>query len=208
MKNAINPYPIWLRIWHWSNALLFLTLIVTGFQMHCYSPTFRLIDFNTSAMVHNAAGILLVAFYLLFIFGSLFLGNFRFYLVKREDIWPGSYRQVIHYIKGIFWGEPAPYPHDENRKFNPIQKLSYIAVVLFLFPAIIITGLLLLFPESTPAEVMGVPGRALVALAHTCVAYIFILFTAVHVYLGTTGHTLGEYYLYMLLGDDKVGSKE
>ena len=33
MTGAHYLYPFWLRLWHWINALLFLTLIVTGLSM-------------------------------------------------------------------------------------------------------------------------------------------------------------------------------
>ena len=208
MKKAVRHYPLWLRIWHWSNALLFLTLVVTGFQMHCYSSGFRLMDFQTSFTIHNAAGILLVAFYLLFILGNLFLGNGRFYLIKREDIWPGILNQAIFYLNGIFLGRPHPYPASEDRKFNPIQKLTYLGVGLLFLPAIIITGLALLFPDLAPAGLMGMPGLAFWAVAHACLGYFAIIFIVGHMYLATTGHTLSELYLMMLLGDEAGHKKE
>ena len=204
MKSAPRHYPLWLRIWHWGNAILFLMLIVSGIQMH-YG--FQLVSFQSNFLIHNVAGVLLAAFYLLYLLGNLFLGNGRYYLLKREDIWPGILNQAIYYLNGIFLGRPHPYPHDEGRKFNPIQKLVYIAVVLLLFPAIIITGLALLFPDRLPVGVMGMPGIAFWAVAHTYIGYFFSIFMVVHMYLGTTGHTITELYLLMLFGDE-AGHKE
>ncbi|MCL1926675.1 MAG: cytochrome b/b6 domain-containing protein [Syntrophorhabdaceae bacterium] len=204
MKNAVRHYPLWLRAWHWSNVILFLVLLVTGMRMH-YG--FQVASFHTTVLIHNIAGVLLVAFYLMYMLGNLFLGNGRYYMLKLEDIWPGILNQAIYYLNGIFLGRPHPYPHGEDRKFNPIQKLTYIVVILLLIPAIIITGLALLFSDRLPLNIMGLPGISFWAVAHTCICYFFVIFMAVHMYLATTGHTLSELYLMMLLGDE-AGHKE
>ena len=205
MKNVSCHYPLWLRVWHWSNATLFLVLLATGIHMHF---GFQLICFQTGFLIHNVAGILLVTFYLLFLLGNLFLGNGRYYLLLREDIWPGILNQAIYYLNGIFLGRPHPYPHDEGRKFNPIQKLTYLVVVLLFLPAIIITGLALLFPDRLPLGVMGMPGIAFWTVAHTCIGYCFAIFMVVHMYLATTGHTIFELYLLMLFGDEARHKEE
>jgi len=204
MKSAVRHYPLWLRAWHWSNTVLFLVLLATGIHMH-YG--FQVINFDASVLIHNVAGVILIAFYLFYIYGNLFMGNGRYYILKREDIWPGILNQAIYYLNGIFLGRPHPYPHDADRKFNPIQKLTYLAVILLPFPAIIITGLALLFSGMLPLNLMGMPGIAFWAVAHTCMAYFFSIFMVVHLYLATTGHTICELYLLMLFGD-KTGHEE
>lgn len=200
-------YPLWLRVWHWSNLFLFLVLLTTGIQMHYYQAAVHLISFRTCFFIHNVAGILLLLIYMLFMLGNLFRDNGRYYRIKLEDIWPGILKQAVYYLNGIFLGRPHPYPHGENRKFNPIQKLTYLAVVWALFPTIIITGLALLVPRYIPVSIMGMSGIAFLAFIHTYVAFFFSIFMVVHMYLATTGHTISELYLLMLFGD-KAGHKE
>ena len=201
MKSEPRHYPLWLRFWHWSNAVFFLALLVTGLRMHYSQPVFPPIDFRVSHLVHNAAGILLALFYLLYIFGNLFLGNGRYYRIVREDISPGIFSQAYYYLNGIFLGRPHPFPHGADRKFNPIQKLAYLAVVLLLFPVIILTGLALFVPDRLPVGILGAPGIVFWVIAHTYVGYFLSIFMVVHVYLGTTGETLGELYRLMWFGD-------
>ena len=63
------------------------------------------------------------------------------------------------------------------------------------------TGWALLFPERLPAEMLGVPGIGLWALVHTYTGFCLSLFMVVHVYLGTTGATLGELFRFMWFGE-------
>jgi hypothetical protein len=49
--SALYLYPVWLRLWHWLNALLFLTLVVTGTSMHFNLN--GLIPFDVAVPVHS-----------------------------------------------------------------------------------------------------------------------------------------------------------
>jgi len=199
--NGTRAYPLWLRVWHWANAALFLTLLVTGLRMHYSAPAFPPIGFRVSHLVHNVAGILLTLFYLLYVVGNLFLGNGRYYRIVSGDISPGLMLQARYYINGIFLGRPHPFPHGPDRKFNPLQKLIYLAVLFLFFPASILTGWALFVPDKLPQGVLGMPTFAFWAIAHTYINFFFSLFMIVHVYLGTTGETLGELYRLMWFGD-------
>jgi thiosulfate reductase cytochrome b subunit len=66
-----------------------------------------------------------------------------------------------------------------------------------------VTGWALLFPERLPADLLGVPGIGLWALVHTYTGFCLSLFMVVHVYLGTTGATLGELFSFMWFGEPK-----
>ena len=54
-------YPIWVRMWHWLNALLCLLLILTGLSMQYASVDGGLIRFDTAVTIHNLCGIILSA---------------------------------------------------------------------------------------------------------------------------------------------------
>jgi len=203
MRRDFGPYPVWLRCWHWSNALLFVTLIITGFSMHFSAVGPPPVGFRTDVLIHNTAGILLTLFYGLFLYGNLRFGNARYYLITADDITPGLVRQARYYLWGIFLGSPHPYPHNphsEERKFNPLQKMFYLAVMFLLFPILIVTGWALLFPDRLPNEISGAPGISLWALAHTYTGFFIFLFMIIHVYLGTTGATPDELFRFMWSG--------
>lgn len=199
-SHITGAYPRWLRGWHWTNVMLFVVLLVSAVAMHYSRPGFQERGFRTSLLVHNTAGILLTACYAMFLAGNLWWGNGRYYRLAAGDLSWGLLRQARHYLLGIFVGEPQPFPHTETRKFNPLQKLSYLAVMYGLFPLLIVTGLALLFPEKLPARLLGVPGIGIWALAHTVVGFFLFLFMLLHAYLGTTGSTLTELFQLMLTG--------
>jgi len=198
MRHESSSYPLWLRCWHWSNALLFVTLLVTGLSMHYAQIGPRPLGFRSDVLIHNTAGILLTLFYGLFLYGNLRLGNGRYYRIVPGDFEPGLIRQIRYYLWGIFVRSPHPYPHSEERKFNPLQKMFYLVVMYLLFPVMTVTGWALLFPYRLPAEILGVPGIGLWALGHTYIGFLLSLFMVVHIYLGTTGPTLGTLFRFML----------
>jgi thiosulfate reductase cytochrome b subunit len=189
-------------VWHWSNALLFVVLLITGLSMHYSAPGRPEVSFRAVVLIHNGAGILLTVCYGLYLLGNLGLGNGRYYRLAPGDLTYGLLRQARYYLLGIFLGEPHPFPHSAARKFNPLQKLTYLAVMYGLFPLVIVAGWALFFPEYLPQSVFGLPGIALWAMAHSYLGYCASLFMVVHVYLGTTGETPSSLFRFMLAGHD------
>ena len=150
MKRPLDSYPLWLCCWHWSNAFLFVILLITGLSLHYSHPGPPPLTFRVDIFIHNTAGVLLTLFYLLFLGGNLWLGNGRYYKITANDLNPGLWRQPRYYLWGIFVGSPHPYPDSGERKFNPLQKLVLLGVMYLLFPIIIVTGWALLFPSGYP----------------------------------------------------------
>lgn len=189
-------YPPWLRVWHWMNAACFLLLMVTGISMHFAEPGLPQIDFRTARVLHNTAAAMIIYGYLSYLLGSLIGRNKRYYRFEKGDLPSGAIRQARYYLIGIFRGEPHPFPHTEERKFNPLQKLAYLSVMFVLFPALIVSGLVLFVPDLLPRG-----GVTVWAFGHTIVGYLLSLFLVVHVYLGTTGETVTTLYRAMLTGN-------
>lgn len=184
MAQNIYFYPKWLRAWHQVNALMFLLLIVTGLSMQ-YGLFF--IRFDYAVSIHNICGIILATNYLLFILGNLLSGNYKFYLLNFSSFFKELNIQFRFYCFGIFKGEKPPFPLNEKRKFNPLQKLSY-AVIMFVFvPLMIVTGLALLFPQLIVNKVFGVPGIIVTDLLHIIAGFIGSMFMLIHVYFCTLG---------------------
>lgn len=69
-------------------------------------------------------------------FWHLTTGTWRHYVPTTN----GLLRVAIFYVYGIFKGERHPYRKAYWRKHNPLQALSYLALKLFLLPAIWISG--------------------------------------------------------------------
>jgi len=189
MKDQVYLYPIWVRLWHLINALLFLALIFTGLSLQYSSATFSLMSFKTAVSVHNIAGYILIVNYILYLMGNRFTSNGNYYQFKLKRLPKRVFKQFKYYSLGIFKNESAPYPISKKRKFNPLQKLSYVFVMYLSMPIIIATGIALLFPDLLPDKIMGFSGIHFMDLIHIIVGFILSVFMIVHIYFCTIGKT-------------------
>jgi len=186
-ENKIYFYPIWLRIWHGINALGILTLIITGINLQYSNPKFELINFQFTVNLHNIAGILVALNYLLFFGGNILTSNKKYYRLKLKGLLKRLTIQIGYYTSGLFNHEQPPFPLSEKRKFNPMQKVSYLIVMYFFVPALIITGLGLLFPETIIENVYSVSGIFLTAIFHASLGFLVSIFLIVHLYVASIG---------------------
>lgn len=189
MTEKLYLYPIWLRIWHAINALMFLALLVTGLSLQYSNPDFILIRFDYAVTYHNIAGIILSINYLIFVLGNLTTGNARFYKLKIKGLFQSLMKQANYYMFGTFKGEETPFPVNADRKFNPLQKVAYVATMYVFIPIMIITGLALLFPETIVENVFNLSGIYLTAFLHGLVSILLLLFLVIHLYFSTMGKT-------------------
>ena len=186
-ENKIYFYPIWLRIWHGINALGILILIITGINMQYSNPKFELINFQFTVNLHNIAGILVALNYLLFFTGNILTSNKKYYRLKLKGLLKRLTLQIGYYTSGLFKHEQPPFPLSEKRKFNPMQKVSYLIVMYFFVPGLIITGLGLLFPETIIENVYSVSGIFLTAIFHASLGFLVSIFLIVHLYVASIG---------------------
>lgn len=188
-ENKVYLYPVWVRFWHASNAILCLLLIFTGVSMQYASLESPLMSFGLAVSMHNISGILLTIFYLVFIIGNLTSENGIYYRQRIMGFGKEIIKQMKYYSYGMFVGEPAPFKISKIRKFNPIQKMTYIAVMYVLMPFIFITGWALLFPEIIVTRLFQFGGITLTSLFHTVLGFFVSLFLIIHIYFCTVGHT-------------------
>jgi thiosulfate reductase cytochrome b subunit len=184
MVTRILLYPLWLRIWHLVNALLFAILIITGISMQ-YS-LFG-ISFNVAVLAHNVCGVLLAMSYFVFIIGNIISGNLAYYRIKMKGFAQQIISQIRYYAIGMFNHQSPPFPITINEKFNPLQKISYVLVMYVVIPAIIASGFAMLFPQVLFTKIAGVPGIVIADLVHVSAGFIGSIFLLVHVYFCTIG---------------------
>jgi len=108
---------------------------------------------------------------------------------RMDDFTGAAVRQARFYLYGIFKGEKHPLETDPRRKLNPIQKITYLALLNILLPYQIITGILMWGADRWPQLFDQVGGLWLLGPAHTLGAYLFMAFLIGHIYLATTGPT-------------------
>jgi len=183
------------RFWHWSQMLLIMALLFTGFGIHGFH---QLLDFHALVNLHTICAITLIILWVFAIFWHLTTGTWKHYVPTTNGLW----KVAKFYAYGIFKGERHPYHKSYWRKHNPLQALSYLALKLFLFPAIWVSGIAyLLYPlwEESFSNLM-----VWVATFHTASAFAIVIFIIAHVYLLTTGHSFKEHVMPMINGFDKV----
>jgi thiosulfate reductase cytochrome b subunit len=186
-EERIYLYPVWIRLWHLFNAILCLTLIITGISMQFSNPKFPMIRFDLAVSIHNIVGIILSVNYLFFFLGNIATHNGKYYKL----IFPGLTSHVMiqfrYYTRGLFKGEMAPYPLNSERKFNPLQQITYVGTMYILIPIIMITGWALLYPEVIPSRLFWSSGLHLIDLFHITAAFLVSMFMFIHIYFCTIG---------------------
>lgn len=192
-------YSGWVRVWHWTNALLFLILMFTGASMH-FSGAGLLLDFQTAITVHNTAGILLTLAWVVFIVGNLVSENGRHYRVRLRGFVGRLIAQSIYYGYGIFRNAPHPFHPSAESKLNTLQQVTYIGVMYLLMPLLILSGWAFLFSIYLPDTILGIGSVWIVAMAHLSIAYMLVLFLLIHIYIITTGESVMTNMRAMLTG--------
>jgi thiosulfate reductase cytochrome b subunit len=200
MTERIYHYPLWIRLWHWINALLCLTLIFTGLSMQFSGPNRTLIPFEIAVSLHNISAIFLTINYIFFLAANWLTVNSRYYKVPEKGYIAMILMQFKYYSFRIFIGEKVPFPINADRKFNPLQQFSYIVVMYGCLPFIFVTGWAMLFPEIIIQNVFGISGLFLTDLVHIINGFLVSIFLIVHVYFCTMGATVFSIFKGMISG--------
>lgn len=175
------------RFWHWTQALLVLLLMLTGGALH---GLYNLFPWKIAFILHLGAALALIVLWIFAIFWHFTTGEWRQYLPTMDRL--GAV--IRFYAYGIFLGEAHPSKPTVRRKHNPLQRLSYLLLKLVINPAIWITGMLYLSINLTGLPLVSV------AWAHVIAGYAMALFVLIHVYMATTGETVGAYLKAMVTG--------
>lgn len=200
-------YPVWLRLWHWLNAALFVVLIATGVSMH-YAGLSWLIPFRVAVAVHNAAGILLTLAWIGFVIANARSPNAQHYRIVWRTLIGDLITQSRYYAWGIFRGEAHPFHVSAGRKFNALQTLSYLGAMYLLMPLLILSGWGFLLAPWLPETVNGLVTLWLVAIAHLASSYLLVLFVLVHLYIITIGESVFTNLRAMLTGWHREHSRD
>jgi len=184
------------RFWHWTQALLIIAMLITGFEIH---GSYKLLGFAQAGQLHTSAAWALITLWVFAIFWHFTTGEWRQYIpsFRNMDL------IVRHYAWGIFRGEPHPFKVTRERKHNPMQAFAYLGVKVLINPLIWISGLAYLYYNELGAAGMGF-NLGTIALLHTIGAFMMLAFLIGHIYLITTGHSVTAQIKAMLTGWDEV----
>ncbi len=171
VEKEIRRYSMYERLLHWSSALTFLYLMISGLAL--WSPRLAWLSYAVGGgelmrAWHPWVGVAFVATTLLMVVtwfkDLLFTPNDRVWLAKMR-------KYIAHEEEGL---PPAG-------RFNAGQKGFYWAESLFGL-LLLLSGIPLWFPASFSAEL-----RQLSIVAHSSSAVLAILGLIVHAYMGTLG---------------------
>lgn len=191
------------RIWHWLMALSIILLLITGFSIHFASES-DFIPFKTAVDLHNIIAIILIlnaSFALLYHLAS---AEIRKFIPPKDNLIGDIIEHAKFYLNGIFMGSPHPMIKSKDRKFNPLQQLTYLGLLNFLFPLQFITGILIWGVSESPALSDLVGGLNYIGPLHMLGSWLFLTFLVMHVYLTTTGHTPFAYIKAMVTGYEEI----
>ncbi len=203
----VYMYGFYERLWHWLQTLTIVGLLFTGLIIH-KPATFAIFSFRYVVLIHNIlAGILALNAFLA-LFYHLASGEIRQYLPQPRGFFAQAFEQASYYLRGIFRGEAHPFEKIPEKKLNPLQQVTYFAILNVLLPLQGLTGLLMWGAQAWPDLAARVGGLPFLAPFHTLIAWLFAAFIVMHVYLTTTGPTPTSSIKAMLLGWEEVEGRD
>ncbi len=197
-EEKILLHPLVERLWHWFQALCIVMLIITGIMLHWPERFPGWFDWSVS--VHNWFGWGAVIAFVVWLIYNLSTRRISHYIPKKGEIPRGMITQAKFYGYGIFKHEPHPYAPTEDNKFNPLQKIAYLKFQLFLFPILLISGILYMYPETFSGIINAIGGTVVLGVIHLILGSLFTAFLVAHLYLATTGETVGENFKAIVFG--------
>ena len=187
------------RFWHWAQAALIMVLLFSGFEIH---GSYRILGFEGAVTLHRAVAWSLVTLWVFAIFWHLTTGEWKQYIPSTPE---RILAMVKYYALEIFQGKSHPFHKDRSHKHNPLQRMAYLGLHIFIGPAIWISGLLYLFYGDLGAVGLSWLPLGTVALIHTGAAFLMLTFLVAHLYLAITmSQPFGADVKAMITGYEEV----
>ena len=188
------------RFWHWSQAALIIFMAITGFEIR---GLYALFGFEYAVELHTTTAWVLIGLWIFAVFWHLTTGEWRQYIPTFDRV----IAMMVFYSVGIFNNAPHPYHVTRLQKHNPLQRLVYLSLWVFINPTIWISGLLYLFYNAWPSwGLSAYLNLEVVAFIHAAAAFLITAFLVSHVYLISTGHTVFSQIKAMITGWEEVES--
>jgi len=203
MKNRVEMFTLYERIWHWVQAVTVIMLMITGMQIHWPEIRFPF-GFVQATWVHEVLAIFTIANAFLSLFYHLSTGAIRQFIPKPSDFFSMGIVQTKYYLYGIFRGESHPMAHGPGNKLNVLQQMTYLFVLNVVLPLQVVSGIILWKAHVWQGFVEQLGGLKNVAGVHIVCAWFFGSFLVGHIYMATTGRTPTSLTKAMVVGYDVV----
>ncbi|HOV90717.1 MAG TPA: cytochrome b/b6 domain-containing protein [Syntrophorhabdaceae bacterium] len=196
-KIYLHPLPV--RIWHWLNAFIVIMLFLTGLQLRV--PSVNIFsDYRIVVLMHKYFGYAMTLSFFFWLVYYIFTGGLiKHYVIGIKDIkaMPG---QALYYAYRIFKNEKNPFEPAFDNKFNPLQKLAYASVMFILTPIIIISGIMFSDIITFFSWIEAIGGIRVLDAIHVAIAYIFLFYLIIHLYMATIGKRFYSHIKAMFTG--------
>lgn len=196
----VKIYSKYERFWHWTQMLLILLLIVTGFEIH---GMFEAFGYEAAVRLHSVAGWVFLVLAVFTAFWMLVTGQSRQFIPIRKNV----KSQILYYISGIFRKEPHPVEKTADCKLNPLQRIVYFGLLILIFPVQMITGFIYMYFHYSD-NILEIQSLEPIAVIHTLGAFLLVVFLIIHLYLITTGHTVFTNLWSMVTGYEELDCEE
>ncbi|MDK2824177.1 MAG: Ni/Fe-hydrogenase 1 B-type cytochrome subunit [Clostridia bacterium] len=175
LKEIIELHSLPVRILHWTQVFIIITLIICGFYIHY--PGLLNIPFSTIKNIKGVFNFLLIINSSLYIYYSIISKHYLELIFSFRDI-----RFIPVFFKYIFFlkDEPGYYG-----KYNPGQKATYTFWFLLILVQIF-TGLTLFYPETFGFFVKLLGGLNRIRITHYFATWLFVFTIPIHLYLAIT----------------------
>jgi thiosulfate reductase cytochrome b subunit len=138
--DKIKIHPLYVRIFHWINAVAIILMIMSGWQIYNAAPLFEWLEFpdyvtlggwlGGGILFHLAIMWVFVINLLIYFFASIFTGHYR------RSLFPVTPMSILRDLGSALRGKLA---HDVG-KYNSVQKISYIGVIILML-VVFLSGL-------------------------------------------------------------------
>lgn len=191
------------RAWHWAQALVMILLMATGIEIR-HPGRVPGLGFDTAVTLHNVLGFALILNAVLGLAYHVFTEEILQFIPQPRGFFDMAVRQAKYYMGGIFRGDPHPIDKDPDNKLNPLQRVTYLLILNVLLPLQLITGLAMWGCYRCPNLSAGIGGPFFLGPLHAALAWVFVAFLVMHIYLATTGHTLTSNIKAMVVGWEEL----
>ncbi len=175
------------RFWHWAQATLIISLLITGFNVH---DSIRLFSFARAAQYHIILAWALTVLWVFAIFWHMVTGVWPMLTGKWRQSIPSRGSQIMamlhFYAIDIFLAGGHPFHRTRQQKHNLPQRATYLTLNIGIVPVIWTSGWLYLFYDSWGAGGLGQRYLGAIAMVHTAAAFAILVFLVVHLYLAFT----------------------
>lgn len=173
---SVYRHSIVTRITHATFFLSFIALAVSGAQMYFHQHWIPL----KVPVLHQYFGLAMLASGLVYIVSGMVNGQLSKLLFTSDDV-AGVWPMIAYYLN--LRSQPPQYG-----EYNPLQKLAYTMVLLFIAPLIVATGFAMWKHSPLQTPMAAIFGKKTASIWHIGFAIELLLFFGGHmVMVATTG---------------------